>query len=306
MATYNAMIREFTRNLLLTSFCTTSTCHFPPPLRDYAPTLQHIMEKWTDVWCAFTGGFPLIKIAGPQWDSLVQLHRVALRFCIGIPSFANTVTKITEPQDMPLEHQAESRALCPMIQRPSANGTFKKLFVREPSHLGKLAALSQDQIACQNNLCGASAPHDRTSQVQGHDSIPELPTKQTVPSVVCWSYVSDLLDTKFSVFVHVHTDGLVTRHHGTITAACHISKFEAQLTGRLTSYTTIVTAELWAIKLALKFFLRHSHPFNLVILRDLRAPLVYLNNSVKTTPSAREVLETCKDAADHGWILHIQ
>lgn len=84
---------------------------------------------------------PLINIAGPQWDSLERLHRVASRFCLGIPSFANNVTTITKAQEKPLRHHAGSRALCHLarMNQTSTTRIFKKLLVRKRSHLGKLA-----------------------------------------------------------------------------------------------------------------------------------------------------------------------
>lgn len=98
----------------------------------------------------------------------------------------------------------------------------------------------------------------------------------------------------------------VVGHHRTATTACYILTVGVQVEGWCSYSTTILALELCAIKLALEFLLHCLHLSNVVILSHSRGVLVSLNNSVKTRPLDREVLESCKAVIDCGWTLHIQ
>lgn len=54
---------------------------------------------------------PVVSIASRQWELPETLLRVALRHCLGLPSYATNIPALVEAKDSPLHLQAEGRAM---------------------------------------------------------------------------------------------------------------------------------------------------------------------------------------------------
>lgn len=208
---------------------------------------------------------------------------------------------------MPIQNHDELRAFHNherMNRTASTTGMFKHLLMRKWSNTGQLAVRFCDHLNEPSSIpCSPSRKQFMAPPIKA--SIPVLDGKPVVLSVVCRQYVYDILYNTLVDLVHVYANESVNRRLNFATAACCITAFGVQVTGRLRFRTTIAIAQLGDVVLGLKFLQCHPNSSKAVIPCDSRIALICLQNASRTTLLANKVLISCRTVIASGWTLHL-
>lgn len=105
---------------------------------------------------------PLLSLTACQERSIATFHRVALRLCLGLPSYAPNVATLVEAQDteaMLVFGERALRHLSRMHSAPSASDLLHRLECRPNSKLGQLTAIFSQFIGSPGYIPPSPPPH---------------------------------------------------------------------------------------------------------------------------------------------------
>lgn len=268
-----------TYNTLLNCRCFLRLMHRPCGAASDKRQLSMIsLYKSLIISSRILNALPLVKLTGPQWGSMQRLHRVTLRFCFGIPSFANDTATLTEVHGMPIQDYVEVRGLFHLESKKrmaSITCIFRHLLTRKWSHLGQVAERFWEQITSPSSLSDFIPPHANNSLPLFR--IPFLDFAENV--LLNRAYVVDLLDNTFPDFVHVYVywwlcQQMPSNCDGSLLYTCLWGP-----RGRQTElFTSIDTPKFCAVNVALDLRQHHMKPLNALILSDSGTALPRLQN----------------------------
>lgn len=198
--------------------------------------------------------FPLLSISFCQWELLEVFHRVALRLCLGLPSYALNIPTLVEAEDYPLQHLAEERAMCRrkrLSRTASAAVLLKRLLAKPHSRMGHLAAKYQSDIGSPSRLYPLLPAHQSRSPLQICASLPDLRRKAHTPVPILRHLVAERL-VDFQECLQIFTGRSVRPSSATSRAAFLIPTLGVDYARILNITTSSTMAELAAIRTTLQ------------------------------------------------------